>query len=86
MEPYYRAFIEPFKDPFKGNPILIIQAPKPLIDPFKGTLLQIPLQWKPESWNIISLMPLKYSIGNPSTYPPKSMFQLSGVHCKGTQF
>ena len=33
-----------------------------------------------ESWNIIILMPLRYSIRDPSTNPPKSMFQLSGVY------
>ena len=47
---------------------------------------QNPLQWKLESWNIINLMPLKQSKGNPSMNHPKSMFQLSGVHYKhGTQ-
>ena len=38
----------------------------------------------PESWNINILMPLRESIGDPSTNPPKPMFQLSGVHCKPT--
>ena len=39
----------------------------------------------PESWNINILMPLRESIRDPSTNPPKPMFQLSGVHCITTQ-
>ena len=35
---------------------------------------------KPESWNMNIPMPLRYSIGDPSTNPP--MFQPSGVHCR----
>ena len=36
----------------------------------------------PESWNIFILMLLRKIIRNPSTNHPKSMFQLSGVHCR----
>ena len=27
IEPYYRSLIDTFKDPFKGNPILIMKVP-----------------------------------------------------------